>query len=171
MTQAELAAKLNYTDKAVSKWERGEAMPDIETLRALAELFDVSVDDLLNMRKKRKKPARRLWMIPLLSCGIAWLVATIVFVMLKMFAPTIEKTWLAFIYAVPVSAIIVLVFACIWRHGLFQLLSESLLVWSVAAAIFLSFPVYAGKEFIFLLPLPLEALAVLWFVFRFRRKK
>ena len=46
MTQAELAERLNYTDKAVSKWERGESMPDVTTLVQLADLFGVSLDDL-----------------------------------------------------------------------------------------------------------------------------
>ena len=46
MTQACLAEKLNYSDKAVSKWERGESMPDVTTLVQLADLFGVSLDDL-----------------------------------------------------------------------------------------------------------------------------
>ena len=51
-TQAELADKLNYSDKAVSKWERAEAVPDIETLHALAELFGVTVDYFLYYGKQ-----------------------------------------------------------------------------------------------------------------------
>ena len=41
LTQAELAARLNYSDKAVSKWERGESMPDITVLKEIADLFSV----------------------------------------------------------------------------------------------------------------------------------
>ena len=52
MTQAELAMKLNYTDKAVSKWERGESVPDLPTLVQLAELFDISLDSLENNGKE-----------------------------------------------------------------------------------------------------------------------
>ena len=47
LTQAGLAEKLNYSDKAVSKWERGESIPDVLTLMQLAELFEISVNDLL----------------------------------------------------------------------------------------------------------------------------
>lgn len=47
-TQLELAQKLNVTDKAVSKWERGESLPDIEKCKLLAEVLDVSLDDLVN---------------------------------------------------------------------------------------------------------------------------
>ena len=47
LTQAALAEKINYSDKAVSKWERGESIPDLPTIVLLAELFEVKVDDLL----------------------------------------------------------------------------------------------------------------------------
>ena len=47
MTQIELAEKLNYSDKAVSKWERGESVPDISVLKQIADLFGVTVDYLL----------------------------------------------------------------------------------------------------------------------------
>ena len=47
MTQAGLGEKLNYSDKAVSKWERGESMPDVLTLVQMAEIFEIKVDDLL----------------------------------------------------------------------------------------------------------------------------
>ena len=47
LTQAGLAEKLNYSDKAVSKWERGESVPDVLTLMQLANQFDITVNDLL----------------------------------------------------------------------------------------------------------------------------
>ena len=46
MTQQDLAEKLNYTDKAISKWERGESTPDVESLSAIAKMFNLTVDDL-----------------------------------------------------------------------------------------------------------------------------
>ena len=56
LTQAELAEKLNYSDKAVSKWERGESMPDIEVLKQIADLFGVSVDYLLSETHDKSEP-------------------------------------------------------------------------------------------------------------------
>ena len=50
MTQKELGEKLNVTDKAVSKWERDLACPDVSTLPKLAEIFDVSVDELMQCK-------------------------------------------------------------------------------------------------------------------------
>ena len=47
LTQAELAEKLNYSDKAVSKWERGMAMPDSSIMLELCSVLGISVNDLL----------------------------------------------------------------------------------------------------------------------------
>ena len=52
MTQSELAEKMNVTDKAVSKWERDLSCPDINTISKLADILDVSVDELLKAKKQ-----------------------------------------------------------------------------------------------------------------------
>lgn len=52
MTQLELAEKMGVTDKAVSKWERDLSCPDVASLPRLAEIFDVSVDELMQARTK-----------------------------------------------------------------------------------------------------------------------
>ena len=57
MTQAELGARLNYSDKTISKWERGEAIPDAYVLTQLAEIFGVSVDYLLSSHDAWEPPA------------------------------------------------------------------------------------------------------------------
>ena len=59
MTQAELAEKLNYSDKAVSKWERGESVPDVLVLKSIADMFGVSLDYLLEADHEEKpKPSQ-----------------------------------------------------------------------------------------------------------------
>ena len=50
MTQLELAEQLNYTDKAVSKWERDIAFPDTATIPKLAEILDISVEELMQAK-------------------------------------------------------------------------------------------------------------------------
>ncbi len=63
MTQLELAESLQYSDKAVSKWERGESVPEIATLKAIAELFEVTLDFLVseheNCESAHSTPARK----------------------------------------------------------------------------------------------------------------
>ena len=80
LTQAKLAEILNYSDKAVSKWERGDGLPDIFILQQLAELYHVTVNDLISKKKKKKIPTlKNKLIITLLSIGIAWLTAVVLF--------------------------------------------------------------------------------------------
>ena len=51
ISQEELAEKLNVSRQTISKWETGESLPDIEKTKLLAELFNVSIDDLVNFEK------------------------------------------------------------------------------------------------------------------------
>lgn len=139
LTQAELASRLNYSDKAVSKWERGESVPDVQVLKMIAELFEVTVDYLLtddhadstDLPKISKKIIRRNRMvITLLATSVVWLIATIAFVIFGLALDSFSKTWLAYVVAVPVSCIVLLVFNSIWGNGKLNYLIISVLLWS-----------------------------------------
>ena len=53
-TQIELSEKINYSDKAISRWEKGEVLPDIETLDNLANIFDVPLSYMLEEHQDAK---------------------------------------------------------------------------------------------------------------------
>ena len=110
MTQSELAEKLSYSDKAVSKWERGESLPDIEILYEISKLYNVTIDELLSEEVKinhtKKLKTKMRFIISLISSLLVWLIATIVFVFLVWLNPDKERQWLVFIYAIPVSSIV-----------------------------------------------------------------
>ncbi len=165
LTQAELAEKLNYSDKAVSKWERAESYPDIATLVQLSKLFGITVDRLISNKKNIKKSKV---LIALLAAGLVWLIATAVYVILNMIFPGFSGSWLSFVYAVPICAIVLLILFAIWDKKLLVLIAESVIVWSVAACIFLTIVFFAmpgstGAFYIFFLPIPLQILAILWY--------
>lgn len=181
MTQLELAEKLNYSDKSVSKWEQGNGIPDVRILVQLAELFGVTLDDLVREQPERTvmpKNTRLLRRIIIIACsvGLCWLVAVVSFVLLRIFAPAIEYSWLAFVYAVPVSAIVILVFSCVWRYKWVRVISVSVLVWTALTCIYLTAYVSlianaAENEIwlknlwlLFLIGVPLQFLALFFFV-------
>lgn len=170
LTQLELAEKLNYSDKSVSKWEQGNGIPDVRILMQIAQIFGVSLDDLVNEHEtekvvpKQTKRTQRLVTV-LSSAGLCWLVAVVLFVLLGIFAPTLPMRWLTFVYAVPASSIVVLVFSCIWRYKLVRIISMSVLVWSILACIYLTF-LSANIWLIFLIGIPLQILALFFFVWR-----
>lgn len=172
ITQAELAEKLNYSDKSVSKWERGDGVPDIIVLNKIADLFGVTLNDLVSDEKPkipRKKPylTNRI-IIPLLSVGLVFLIASIAFLVLRLLNVW-DKSWLLFVYAVPVSLIVTLVFSELWWNLTLRLLTLSGLVWSVFVCVRLSFSV-TELNFIFIPAAILQVIAVLWFVMRYRSR-
>jgi len=171
LTQLQLAEKLNYSDKAVSKWERAEAVPDIYILRELAKLFGITVDELIGSSKPKKKKesrpgltlsTRNRVIIVLLSVGLVWLVATLVFSILN-WASLRWDNWLMFIYAIPVSTIVGIVFNMMWGKRITNTALVSVLIWTVALSIFLTFRAYdITLWLIFIIGIPLQVLTILW---------
>jgi transcriptional regulator with XRE-family HTH domain len=168
MTQTELAERINYSDKSVSKWERAAGVPDIFVLKLLADLYGISVDDLLDEKIPEYLPPAPnkntpRFIIFLLSAGIAWLTATIVFTGLKLFAPSLEKAWLAFIFAVPVSAIIAVVFTTLWWRMRARVAAASVLIWSLAVCIQLTVPM-KNIYLMYVIAAVVQILVLLWFL-------
>lgn len=147
LTQAELAKQINYSDKSISKWERGEGLPDLKASLKLSEIFGISIDDLLkettnhekNISKTIVTKNKRHLLISMLSAGLVWLIATIVYVSLVIFKVD-GKIWLPFIYAIPVSSIVLTVFSSLWGKLVYQFLSVSLIMWGIIFSIACSVP-------------------------------
>ena len=172
LTQAELAEKINYSDKSVSKWESGNGVPDIYILIELAQLFGVTVDELVsesNKKYPKKNPLRDRLFIILLSCGLAWLVATCACVILD-YASLTDKGWLAFLYAIPVNAILVIVFTGVWKYRIGNFFAVSTLIWTLITCIYVTVSVCGGKTNglwgLFVVGAPLQVLEILWVFFR-----
>lgn len=175
MTQLDLAEKLNYSDKSISKWEQGNGMPDVRILVRLADLFNVSVDDLIREHDEKPivpKRTRLIRRLIIIACSVVlcWLVATVLFVLLGILLPQNLKKylWLAFLYAVPVSSIVVLVFSSIWHYKAARVISVSVLIWTVLACVYLT--IYASGAnmqniwLVFLIGVPLQVLTLFFFV-------
>ena len=176
LTQAELATKINYSDKSVSKWESGNGIPDVYTLMQLAKLYGVTVDAFLGDDEPivQSKPRNLYWLIMLLSSGIIWLVATCLFVALRLGAPQ-TQAWLAFIYAIVANAILIIVLSGVWGYRWLNFLAVSALVWSALTTLYLTLRFvfesigtdFGGLWLVFLIGIPLQCLTILWFFFRF----
>lgn len=178
MTQIELAEKLNYSDKAISKWERGESIPDVTVLKSIADLFGVTLDYLLQ-ESHEAQPApvqdvpgrkqRNHRVVTTLSVLLVWLVCTLCFVMIDIVCPELKAKWLSFVYGLPVSMIVWLVFNSIWFNKRRNYLIISLLMWSTLASIILT--VLACGVFtwqLVLLGIPGQIIICVWS--RFQRK-
>lgn len=147
MTQMELADRLNYSDKTISKWERAESSPDISVLVEIANLFGVSLDYLVKSenidetvkenKQKETKYNRRA--IAYLSEGVVWFVAIFAFIITTLIAKNTTFQWLYFVYTLPVALIVKLVFNSVWFNPRHNYLIISVLIWSILAAIYITF--------------------------------
>lgn len=140
-TQLDLARKLNYSDKSVSKWERGEGLPDVYILAQIAQLYGVTVSNLIGEEEPPKKanPHFHIYVL-LLSVALVFVIAAILFTAFTIAAVPFPS-WLFFLYAVPVSSIVCIVFTSLWWGILMQGLSITALIWSAGACIYLSIPI------------------------------
>ena len=170
LTQTELAEKLNYSDKSVSKWERGDGLPDLTVTAQIAEIFGLTVNDLLADKPRRKlMNTHNKIIITLLSMGIAWLVATVLFFLFEMTLPGVYNWWLLYIYAIPISAIVGIVFSCIWWKKIHIFASISTLIWSVALCIMLTVSVFIHEPkiyLIFIVAAVVQVMTILWFLIK-----
>lgn len=145
MTQLELGERLNYSDKTVSKWERGDSTPDVAVLVELAELFGVTLDALVTAESAEAlsveppKAGYNRRAIAHIAEGGVWLVAIFAFIITSLILGRASFQWLYFVYAMPVAVIVKLVFNSIWfnpRHNYFIV---SALMWSILATIQITF--------------------------------
>lgn len=184
LTQAGLAEKLNYSDKAVSKWERGESIPDVITLMQLADLFEITVNELVadpdvlpgdnpgNLEKamtqvseKALKRKANKNIILALSSVLVWFVALLTFVILSSF-PVLEKySFLLFFYAIPANAIVALSLRSAWHDFRWNKALISAIVWGSLLSIHVSLLIFLNFNLwkIYLLGIPGQIAIFLWF--------
>jgi len=164
-TQAVLGQKLNYTDKAVSKWERGESLPDLYVLSQIAELYGITVGTLIGETKPelQSSPYMRLYIF-LFSAALAFLVGAILIVTFEIFNVPFN-TWLFLLYAAVVSALLAVIFTSLWWNLWWQLASWSSLIWLGGLAVLLTVHgVVAVKSL--LICAALQAMVTFWILYR-----
>ena len=185
LTQAELAERINYSDKAVSKWERAESLPDVLTLISLAEQLGTDMNTLTGLSAapeptpepipepepvpvEPEKPAPKRYsadrsVIQKLSSILVWVVALFLYMVLDAFG--VKHLWLLFVVAVPANAIVLLSLRSAWKlYGLNRILI-SIIMWGFLLVIYLLLLVTAKVNVWRILPMGLlgQAAILLWF--------
>ena len=173
LTQLQLAELLNYSDKAVSKWERGESVPDLRVLIKLADLYHISLDDIVRTKpEKRLMPRLNLQkkhvLITLLSVGLVGVIATAVFMIFFYIMPLRNYAYLSYVCAPLVASVVFTVFSALWYRRLTLAIAASLVLWSIILIIhvflrlFTAIPVWP----FYLVAGGMQILIAGWFVLR-----
>lgn len=183
LTQAEFAEKINYSDKAVSKWERAESVPDVTVLVSIARFFGVTLDFLVTEHENTVSAAEelqphkgvarnRLITYAIVMFGML-LIEMVVFFSIGATVPSIgERILYCLVFPLPLAAVVSVVLCSVWDKKVFTFLSVSALVWAVIADAFLIVRiVFAPFPWIFLIGFPAEFIVALSFGFIRRPKK
>ena len=164
MTQYELGEKLNYSDKAISKWERGDGMPDAYVLKKISEIFGVTVDYILTphsgqSKKIETQPNKKTKRIVnnIVSAGII----TVALLLFVIFAIKWDNYyWKVFIYALPAVCVARIVFASIWERAKGVFIYSSIFLWTLLATIYFAIGNY-NLWILFVLGAPLQIIVFL----------
>ncbi len=181
LTQLQLAQELNYSDKAVSKWERGESIPDAVTLLNISKFFDVSLNALLDgschfktaeeakagpqAEISKNKQAKHVF-IPLISAFGTYFAASIVFFVFKNIPSVQEYAVFAFQYATVAAFIVLTVFSSLWWQRIWQCICVSGIIWSVGFC--MVYPQFMENFKFFLVPCAiLQCICILVYIFAY----
>ncbi len=142
LTQLQVAEKINYSDKSISKWERGEAIPDIPVMLQLASLYGVSLDDMVKRHEKREiKPKQKRStlskqiLISIIAFSVVWFLATVGFAVVYGLFNLYSQAYLSFIVAIPVSFLVVMILSFFWYPYFITAIFCSIFLWTAILAI------------------------------------
>ncbi len=178
LTQAELGEKLNYSDKTISKWERGEAIPDAYVLTQMAEIFGVTVDYLLsthdawenpNQQEEQEQGMSRHSVNMIIAIAVlgVWTMALSVFVLLWLLDYIV---WQTFIVALPVSILTYMVLICVFNRRKYLQYVIAAFVLSVFVLLYFVLPLQKPWQ-LFLVAVPAIVLVFLSCNIRQRPRK
>ena len=181
LTQVQLDQKLGYSDKSVSKWEREEGVPDIYILKEIADLYGITVNDLISEQPTIKEKAkdkiktilsqRNKIIISLLAAAAIWAIATTLYVILHVFT-NIDTKQLEniYVYSIPVTCIVFLVFNSIWGKKYLNFIFISGFIWTLVLSLYVTFTAIDKISELFIIAIPLQILVVLCFLFGKNKK-
>lgn len=170
MTQAELAEKLYYSDKAVSKWERAESLPDAEMLYQIAQIFQVEIQYLFtehedlgftieeqNRLKKKEAGYRCLFIISVVIILFTMFLTILIGTMDYLGASNSS----IFLFFLPLIPTVLLIVNLIMGRKRLNLVFVSLIIWTIAEAFYVYFSKF-NLTILFAIALVLEIAILLW---------
>lgn len=174
LTQLEFGEKFNYTDKSVSRWESGSILPSVDTLKQIADFYGVSVDYILTEHRSAKEfnsvivktvnPKNKIIMMALVIAVIWAIVATIYVASIYNLGtndPEVNRWWSVFLWAVPLSFLVLAILNYRWFRGSkWTPIFLSLFVWTILLAAFVTF-IYGVFWYLFFIGIPVQIAIIL----------
>lgn len=170
-TQVELAQKINFSDKAVSRWEKGEVLPDLETFQKLSEVFNVPISSLLESQDEvKKKKVTRITKRDVLSyifliCEI-WIVIGVIYAYFKFTSGV--NLWQVFVCGVPATALVLIIKNWKKKNNIAGFVYGTVFVWTLITALFF-LKLSAQPWYFFLLGVPIQGMLIVRYLFNYKQ--
>lgn len=165
MTQLDLGKKVNYSDKAVSRWEKGEVLPDIETLQSVSRALNVPLSYLIEEHTETPKNSwaeyqKNQKAFQALMILAVWTIATIIFVFGQIYLDYFY--WQIYVWAVPASCVVISYMNRKSKNKKIKPIFDSLFCWSLLASLYLQFLQY-NIWLVFIIGVPIQAAIIVAF--------
>lgn len=178
LSQAELGNALAYSDKTISKWERGESLPDIETLTNIAEYFKVDLNFFIvphdNLSNKvnvntKKSLYKKSLTAALLVLGILFICTTIFMYGYLSQKQGWQLSWLSFMYFAPISTLTIIIYMRKYLNRLSFIILLSILLWSFLSCVYVNVLMLSDSNIwmLFISGAPVQAAIILLWFFKF----
>src|SRR5690554_6705368 len=155
LTQFELAEKLNYSDKSISKWERAEGIPTVVVLKEICDFFGITLNDITNAKKvKINYKMKKRVLIAYFYASIAFVVAVILYGIFNLIDINFAA-WKLIIYAIPIASLVLFIFSIIWNQRIETYLYLSSFIWTLALSFYVSISI-PNKYMIFIIAIPIH---------------
>jgi len=176
LTQQEVALKLNYSDKSISKWELGYSIPSVDILKEFADFYGVSVDFLIteNSPEDAKEVVKKTYdsnrsnetIIIALAVTAVWLVAISIYLSRIIFYDPPMNLWIAFVWALPISALVAALLSRIFfGRGITSMVLLSVFVWTFVASFAVHFMWFSAHPqniwYILVVCIPIQVILIL----------
>ncbi len=164
LTQVELSNKINYSDNAISRWEKGDVLPSLEILQTLALFYGVElsyfIEEHPDEQTKLLNSKKRVLYWGILSCAIlvVWTICTLSFLLI--YNNSGNYYYMVFVWGVPASAFTVRSLVKYYFKDRLSLLTNSIFVWTTLTAAYFQW-LSLNLWQIFLIGMPIQIMLIL----------
>ena len=172
-TQVELARRINFSDKAVSRWEKGEVMPDIETIQRLSEVFDVPMTAIIEKQKNQQqetktKPTKQEVLSQIFLVCEIWTILSVAYAYLNISSGL--NVWKIFLWGVPATVLLLYIVNLRHKHNVSSFVYGTIFIWTFTACLFIQM-IHLHAWFFFILGIPIQGMLVVRYLVKHEQKK
>ena len=171
LTQVELAQKINFSDKAISRWEKGEVLPDIETLQKLSAVFNVPMASILEPQEeghktKFVKPAKKEILSQIFLICEIWVIMSVAYAYINIARGA--NLWQIFLWGIPATALFLLYQNRKTNNNLLNFIYGTLFVWSFITCLYLHM-IELHPWYFYILGVPIQGMLVVRYLFNYKK--